>query len=193
MSYLADRIPGIPADTKARTAILNCIECVNDYLLENVPDAGTTLAAVEINQHTIRPYHIGDSSIIVVGQKGKVKLRTVAHSPVGLALEAGLISEEEALHHPERNLILNAVGYAEMRIELGARLPLDRHDTVLLASDGLTDNLSHDEIVELVRKGPLEESVNELARLSAERMESQSSNAPSKPDDLTIIAYRRMI
>lgn len=191
VTHLADRVPADAVDTKVRTAILNGIECVNEFLMENVPDAGTTLAAVEIHEHVIRPYHIGDSAIFVVGQRGKLKLKTVAHSPVGLAVEAGQLTEEEGMHHHQRNLILNAVGFAEMRIELGAPLPLARNDTVLLASDGLTDNLGIDEIIALVRKGPLDRAVANLANLSRERMMKQIGDSPSKPDDLTIVAYRR--
>jgi len=191
VTHLADRVPADAVDTRVRTAILNGIECVNEFLIENVPDAGTTLAAVEIHQEIIRPYHIGDSVIFVVGQRGKLKMRTVAHSPVGFAVEAGLLSEEEALYSSQRNLILNAVGFPEMRIELGAPLPLARNDTMLLASDGLTDNVRLEEIIALIRKGPLDQAVGNLATLALERMMKQLEGHPSKPDDLTIIGYRR--
>lgn len=192
VSYLADQVASTSLETKIRTSILNCVECVNDYLLENVPDAGTTLAAIEIQGHTVRPYHIGDSEIYVVGQRGKLKLKIVPHSPVGIALQLGQLTEEEALHHPDRNLIMNAVGYPEMRIELGARLELARHDTVLLASDGLTDNVRLDESIACLCSGPLDQAVRKLADLATERMSGLfDENHPSKPDDLTIIAYRR--
>ncbi|NIP97977.1 MAG: serine/threonine protein phosphatase, partial [Akkermansiaceae bacterium] len=125
------------------------------------------------------------SVILVVGQRGKLKLQTVSHSPVGLAVEAGLLDEDEALHHHERHLILNAVGFAEMRIELGAPLPLARHDTVLLARDGLTDNLTLDEIVAGIRKGPLGEAVAALTSLARQRMLAEQPGSPCKPDDLT--------
>ncbi len=57
------------------------------------------------------------------------------------------------MHHEERHLVSNVVGTDDMRIELGPPLKLARYDTVLLASDGLLDNLYTDEIVELIRKG----------------------------------------
>lgn len=191
VTHLADRVPADAVDTRVRTAILNGIECVNEFLIENVSDAGTTLAAVEIHRETIRPYHIGDSAIFVVGQRGKLKMKTVAHSPVGLAVEAGQLSEEDALYSPQRHLILNAVGFPDMRIELGAPLPLARNDTLLLASDGLTDNVRLEEIIALIRKGPLDQAVGNLAALARERMMTHLEGHPSKPDDLTIIGYRR--
>ena len=191
LAHLADRVPVLPPGQLLRTAILNGIESANQFIIKKVPDAGTTLAAVEVNEHTVRPYHIGDSAIMVVGQRGKLKLQSVSHPPVGFAVEAGLLTEQEALQHNERHLILNAVGSPDMRIELGSTIPLARHDTVLIASDGLTDNLRLDEIIELVRKGPLEVAVDNLASLARARMLRRTADQPSKPDDLTIVAYRR--
>lgn len=189
--HLSRQLPVDSPDLLVRTAVINGIESANRHLVEEGPETGTTLAAVEISEHTMRPYHVGDSVILVVGQRGKLKLQTVSHSPVGLAVEAGLLDEDEALHHHQRHLILNAVGFAEMRIELGAPLPLARHDTVLLASDGLTDNLTLDEIVAGIRKGPLCEAVAALTSLARQRMLAEQPGYPCKPDDLTILAYRR--
>ena len=188
---LAAQLPLSSPDQQLRTAILNGIEAANQTILSDFPSSGSTLAAVEVNADSIRPYHIGDSEILVVGQRGKIKLLTVSHSLVGMGVEAGLIDEEDALHHDERHIILNAIGSADMRIELGAPIQLDRYDTLLLASDGLTDNLNLDEIIELIRKGPLGQAVRKLADLARQRMNDCDSGGPSKPDDLTLIAYRR--
>lgn len=188
---LAKQLPLEPDGHQLRTAVLNGIEEANQKILADFPSSGSTLAAVEVNAHTVRPYHIGDSEILVVGQRGKLKFQTVSHSLVGMGVEAGLIDEEDALHHDERHIILNAIGSAEMRIELGAPLELDRHDTLLLASDGLTDNLSLDEIIELIRKGPLDQALGKLATLARKRMSEAELGSPSKPDDLTLLAYRR--
>jgi serine/threonine protein phosphatase PrpC len=191
IGHLSERLPIESPGELVRTAILNGIEAANRFLLEKIPDAGTTVAAVEVNVHTIRPYHVGDSAILVIGQRGKLKFQSVSHSPVGLAVEAGLLTEEEALRHHQRHLILNAVGSQDMRIELGAPLTLARHDTVLLASDGLTDNLTLDEIIGEIRSGPLIRGVMNLANRSRERMLAPSGSHPCKPDDITILAYRR--
>ena len=82
------------------------------------------------------------------------------------------------------------LGTQDMRIELGATVSLAPRDTVVLASDGLSDNLHLDEIVERVRKGPLSRAVDEMAALGRKRMEAPTEGAPSKPDDLTFIAIR---
>ncbi|MAE66676.1 MAG: serine/threonine protein phosphatase [Phycisphaeraceae bacterium] len=174
-----------------RTAILNGIESGNEAIQALGIGAATTLAVVEIADDEIRPYHVGDSEILVVGGRGKVKLQTVSHSPVGYAVEAGILDQRAAIDHEHRHIVSNVVGSPDMRIEVGSPLRLARRDTVLLASDGLTDNLHLEEIVELARKGPSEKAMVRLVETAHERMRNPSASAPSKPDDLTIVLYRR--
>jgi serine/threonine protein phosphatase PrpC len=173
-----------------RGAILDGVEAANQAVMELGVGAGTTLAIAECEGRTLRPYHVGDSAIWVVGQRGRLKLQTISHSPVGYALESGLLDEEEALHHDERHVISNVVGGADMRIEVGSRLPLAARDTVLLGTDGLFDNLAAGEIVEIVRKGPLAGAARSLAQTCARRMSAPAEGRPSKPDDHTFIVFR---
>lgn len=173
-----------------RTAILDALESANEQLLALGNGAATTFAALEVTPDGLRPYHVGDSGILVVGQRGRIKLQTVAHSPVGYAVEAGLLDEHEALHHDERHLVSNAVGSADMRMEVGSRIAPAMRDTALLATDGLFDNLGPDEVVEIVRAGPLELAAGRLAEQAAKRMRDGSGLHPSKPDDLTFVLYR---
>ncbi|MFH1919693.1 MAG: protein phosphatase 2C domain-containing protein [Planctomycetota bacterium] len=145
-------------ETMLRTAILNGIEAANQSVQALGGGAATTLAAVEVQGDTIRPYHVGDSMILVVGLRGKIKLKTVSHSPVGFAVEAGLLDQGEAMYHEDRHLVSNVIGSVEMKIEIGPTLRMAARDSVLLASDGLFDNLHVEEIVERLRKGPLDRS-----------------------------------
>ena len=173
-----------------RAAVLDGFERGSQRVQDLGVGAATTLVVVEIESGRLRPYHVGDSMILVVGQRGRRKLQTVPHSPVGYGVEAGLIHESDALHHDELHLISNMVGAADMRIEVGSPRPLSPRDTVLLASDGLLDNLHLDEIVERIRKGPLEAAARALVEKGRERMAGRSESAPSKPDDATFIVYR---
>ena len=61
-------------DALLRTTILNGIERANRSILELGIGAATTLVAMEIEDGVVRPYHVGDSTAIIVGQRGKVKL-----------------------------------------------------------------------------------------------------------------------
>jgi len=174
-----------------RTAILNGIENANQAVLDLAVGAATTLAVAEIQDNMVRPYHVGDSTILVLGQRGRIKLLTVSHSPVGFAVEAGLLDEEEAMHHEERHIVSNVIGSADMRIEVGSAIELAQRDTLLLASDGLLDNLHVDEIVSRVRKGPIEKAAGRLAADARARMARPEEGTPFKPDDLTFVAFRR--
>lgn len=174
-----------------RTAILDAVEEANRRILELGVGAGTTLAVVELFFDTLRPYHVGDSEILTVGQRGRIRLQTVPHSPVGYAVEAGILDGAEAIHHDERHLVSNLVGSAGMRIEVGSPLVLNRHDTLLLATDGVFDNLHQPEIVETIRRGPLGAAARRLVAAAAARMDEPEPGAPCKPDDLTFVLYRR--
>ncbi|MDX1764942.1 MAG: protein phosphatase 2C domain-containing protein [bacterium] len=173
-----------------RDAILNGIEKANEQVSALGVGAGTTLAAVEVQGRTIRPYHVGDSMILVVGQRGKIKFQTVSHSPVGYAVEAGYLDENEAMEHRERHLVSNMLGSPDMRIDVGPPITMAFRDTLIVASDGLSDNLLVDEIAERARKGPLLGCLDLLIHDSLLRMQGAQTEKPSKPDDLSLILFR---
>jgi len=181
------------AQTPLREAILDGFEQANKEILAHGSGAATTLAVVEIQQNTIRPYHVGDSMILLTGQRGKRKLQSVAHSPVGYAVESGMLDADEAVHHEERHLVSNVVGAADMRIEIGLAVKIARRDTLILASDGLFDNLYIDEIVELIRKDRIRHAAAQLLTLTHQRMNRQLPDSPCHPDDLTFIVFRRTV
>jgi serine/threonine protein phosphatase PrpC len=174
-----------------RTAILNGIDEANKAVQGLGGGAATTFTVVTIEGVIARAYQIGDSEAIIVGQRGRLRAQTLPHSPTGFAVEAGFLDQRAALHHAERHLVSNLLGTADMRIDMGANIELRPRDTVLLASDGLTDNIHIDEIVELIRKGPLEKAVQSLTRLANRRMTGEARTQPSKPDDLSVLLFRK--
>lgn len=177
-------------ETRLRTAIITGFERANAAVIELGIGAATTLAVVEIRDGIARPYHVGDSMILVVGGRGKVKLQTTPHSPVGYGVEAGLIDEDEAMRHEHRHLVSNVIGTPHMHIAIGPPIKLARHDTVLLASDGLFDNLYNDRIAAVLRQRNLRLAALELVAASHARMHAGEDGQPSKPDDLTFVAFR---
>ena len=177
--------------TLLRTAILNGIEAANEAVLAIGNGSATTLTVITIEGLVARSYQIGDSEALVVGQRGLIRLQTTAHSPTGFAVEAGFLDQREALHHEERHLVSNFIGTSDMRIDVGAGIELRPRDTVLVASDGLTDNVHLDETVEIIRKGNLAKSGAEVAALARQRMTDKDAGLPSKPDDLSLILFRK--
>jgi len=168
-----------------REAVLQGIDAANQAIMELGNGAATTLAVTEITEAGMRTYHVGDSTILVTGQRGLLKQQTIQHSPIGHAVESGLLDEAGAMQSEERHLVSNVVGSQEMRVELGPLRKLATYDTVVMASDGLADNLMVEEIIEHVRKGPLEKAAGKLMNACLQVM-----LAGGHPDDLTVALYR---
>jgi len=174
-----------------RTVVLNSLELANRRICELGTGAGTTIVVAQLRDGHVRPFHVGDSMILVCGQRGRIRLQNVPHGPVGYGVHAGLIDESDAMHHEHRHLVSNLLGSDDMRIEIGSRLDLAARDTIVVASDGLSDNLLTSEIVDAARCGPIDAAARKLAEVSVRRMTSPSDTQPSAPDDLTFILFRR--
>ena len=78
-----------------------------------------------------------------------------------------------------------------MRIEMGSERAFASRDTLLLASDGLSDNLHVLEIAERARRGSLRDAAEALAATARRRMYAPNDGEPSKADDLTLLVFRR--
>lgn len=74
---------------------------------------------------------------------------------------------------------------------MGTRRKLAPYDTVVVASDGLSDNLIVDEIVERVRRGTLIQCAERLVNDCTERMTHPQKGVGGHPDDLAVVLFRR--
>ncbi|HPG24974.1 MAG TPA: protein phosphatase 2C domain-containing protein [Myxococcota bacterium] len=180
----------IAADS-LRGVILDAFEDANREVLALGIGAGTTLVVVEVAGGAARAYHAGDSGALLVGQRGRIGFETMHHSPVGYGVAAGVLEHDDVHHHEERHLLLNCVGSREMRVEIGAPIRMAARDTVLLASDGVLDNLRRAELVEIVRAGELLGAARGLAARVYETMAGEDPELPPHPDDATALLYRR--
>ncbi len=170
-----------------RRQIIDAIEKANKDLIAAGIGARTTITVCEVYKNHARGYQVGDSTLVICGQKGKIKYRSLAHSPVGYGIEAGLIDEKEALEHPDLHYISNLVGDSDMRIEIGPEIELNSYDTVFLASDGIFDNFSPDQIVNLVRKGSTADISESLMNLINEKIYEKED---SKKDDISFVLFK---
>ena len=159
--------------------------------------AGSTVVVAEILDRSVQMIHAGDSCGLICSNRARVKFQTVAHSPVALAVELGVLSEAEAIAHDERNVVSNFVGFSDMKIEVGPEIQLASRDTVLLATDGLFDNATIEEIVQAIRAGQLESqfeklitTIREQMQRACEETESNIESSLGKPDDLTVACFR---
>ncbi|KAA5541751.1 SpoIIE family protein phosphatase [Roseiconus nitratireducens] len=187
MHCLAESLNESAEGADLRPAILDGIERANAEILDMGTGAATTISVVEVQNRKARGYQVGDSMALVVGQRGAIKWKSLSHSPVGYAIESGMIAEEDAMHHDERHIVSNLVGSRSMHIEIGPAVPLAPRDTILVASDGLQDNLHLGEITSLARVGRPLDRMKSLIALADERMSGGAEGTPGKPDDLAII------
>lgn len=175
-----------------RESIMTAIEHANARLVARNPSPATTLVVATILRGQLRCYTVGDSELMVIGQRGKLKLRTIPHSPIGYARESGLLDEQSALLHDERHILSNVIGMQSMHVAATSALSLGSRDTVMLGSDGVFDNLYHDEIIELIRAGePLAVAERLIERLR-QRMAGPrpEPEIPCKPDDVAFVLFR---
>ena len=166
------------------------LDKANDSIRQDISIGATTLSAVLIQNNRYTGYHAGDSATLVVGQRGRIKFQSVCHSPVGVAQARGELSERAALFHPQRHLLSNMLGDEVFWVERSACYELATFDTIVIASDGLWDNLFCDEIIEIVCQGALVQAGRRLAHSARQRMLTAEDNVPSKPDDLSFVLYR---
>ena len=111
---------------------------------------GTTLVAATVIDEYAYIANIGDSRLYIMDDG--LKQITRDHSLVEEMVRLGEISEEDAKHHPDKNIITRALGtvpdleidFFDIRLDAGAIL--------LLCSDGLSNMVEDDEIESILRK-----------------------------------------
>lgn len=137
--------------SQVRTWLLDIIQEENSkiYQLGQTDDyrgMGTTIEAMVIVDDTAIFAHIGDSRIGLV-RDGEYKLLTSDHSLVNALVQAGQITSEEALNHPQKNIITQSVGQeGSLEIDIDVHL-FEPNDYLIINSDGLTNMVSNDDIV----------------------------------------------
>ena len=127
---------------------------------------GTTLEAVAVIDDHVLFAHVGDSRIGLV-RNGEYHQLTSDHSLVNALLKAGQITEEEAAHHPQRNIITQSIGQKdELQPDFGM-VTVEAGDFIVINSDGLTNMISGDEIRDIVVSDlSVEEKAKTLVRFA---------------------------
>jgi serine/threonine protein phosphatase PrpC len=143
---------------------------------------GTTMTVALVEGMTVAIGHVGDSrGYLVRGER--MEQLTEDHSLVNELLKSGRLSAEEAHIHPQRSVITRAVG-TDPAVEVDAfTIAAEDGDIFLLCSDGLTDMVDDEEILELVdrHRDDLERAVNTLVT---------AANRGGGEDNITAVAFR---
>ena len=142
--------------TEAACWIKDVAKEINTLIFKHTEDnpeskgMGTTLVLAVITDDYILFGNIGDSSGFVM-KNGILHKVTKDHTLVNLLVDAGEISEEEALNHPKKNILMNALGINDP-VEIDIFDCSMDIDEILLCSDGLTTMINNEQI-EKVLKG----------------------------------------
>jgi serine/threonine protein phosphatase PrpC len=130
---------------------------------------GTTATALVIKEDQAFIGHMGDSRAYLFRDAHVTQL-TTDHSMVNRMVQQGLISEEEAKYHPQRNVIYKALGvHRDADLELVGPLPVHVYDTFLLCSDGLTNLVRDEELLKIVNKETPQKACEKMIHMANKR------------------------
>lgn len=144
-----------------------------------------TDASMELEYH-----YAGDCSLMVFHADGRISV-----GKVDSWTDRFQVPEDEALYHPKRNVILNSVDAKQPKIK-SDRITVNQADRVILASDGISDNLTPEEIRQLTKNLSPQQAIKKLDQITSQRMQNWYQNNPSfdrdnVPTNPQALAYRK--
>lgn len=107
---------------------------------------GTTLVAALVHGKKATVIHVGDSRAYAITRDG-IRQLTKDHSVVQMMLERGELTPEQARTYPGKNLITRAIGTEGIIQSDLTHLTLEKGDSLLLCSDGLSNTMDEQEIL----------------------------------------------
>ena len=143
---------------------------------------GTTMTVALVEGMTVAIGHVGDSRAYLVRGEQMEQL-TDDHSLVNELLKTGKLSEEEAQAHPQRSVITRAVG-TDPDVDVdGFSIEAEDGDVFLICSDGLSDMVEDEEILEVVHanRSDLDKAVKALVA---------AANRGGGEDNITAVAFQ---
>lgn len=129
---------------------------------------GTTITACLVKDNMLTVANVGDSRCYAI-YEDKIERITKDHSLVQQLLDNGSITEEEAYHHPNKNIITRALGTSK-KVEIDVfELSLEKIIKILICSDGLSNEVYENEMYEIAIKNDNQIACNNLVELSKQK------------------------
>ena len=135
--------------------IIQAITSANRKLLETAKQdsrmegMGTTLVVATVIERTLYLANVGDSRLYLLNDE--IKQVTKDHSLVQEMVRLGGIKQEEAKHHPDKNIITRAIG-AKEDVEVDFyEYRLKQGDMILMCTDGLSNMVEDEEMLHIVK------------------------------------------
>ncbi|MEU9592286.1 MerR family transcriptional regulator [Streptomyces sp. NPDC048193] len=184
-----DALKSLETDSIPAGDLLNVLEAAIDQAKQAVhgisgalgpssENAGTTLTAMLWTGSQLALVHIGDSRVYLL-RDGELFQITHDHTMVQAMVDEGRLSPEEATSHPQRSLLIRALGQGadstpDMRLH-----DAQQGDRYLLCSDGLSTVVSTEELHEVLSDiSEPEQAVHELIALA---------NGSGGPDNVSCV------
>jgi len=164
-----------------REAFANANSAIRDLAARDpqLRGMGTTLAALWLRGDEALVAHAGDSRLYLF-RANALHVLTLDHSLVGERVARGELTYEQARIHPSRHVITRAVGVLETVAPDVASLRPRAGDVFVLCSDGISGQLTDDEIRDCLR-----ECQSDLGRATRELV--SLANARGGEDNATVI------
>lgn len=133
-----------------RSSIRLANRVIYEMALENEQyhGMGTTIVALHVSPELVIAANVGDSRIYLV-RNGRIERLSKDHTIVSEQMEVGMMTKEEASTSPLKHILTRNLGSAEeTEPDIFELLPAD-HDRFILCSDGLTDLVDDEELLEM--------------------------------------------
>ena len=138
---------------------------------------GTTLTAAVIQENQLKVSHVGDSRAYLVRNK-QISQITKDQTYIQSLIDNKEITESEAKNHPQRSLLLQAIDGITESIPVITSTEILENDKIVLCSDGLTNVVTDEEILEIVNQFDYVGAVSALIEKALEN---------GGPDNITVI------
>lgn len=129
---------------------------------------GTTCVAAFVNSDAAYIANVGDSRAYVITDDGLYQI-TSDHNVAALLYERGEITEEEMENHPQKHMLIRAVGVDKTVLTDTFTLTYEDKISLLLCSDGLSGYCNDDEIYEVISESGFDNAVDALIQLALDK------------------------
>lgn len=160
------------------TALTQAIQKANYDVMDVTEGGGTTIVTAVLYDDSLVAMNVGDSRAYLL-RNNELSLVTRDHSLVSRLVEMGKITESEALTHPRRNVLYQALGQGtEVEIHIFSQ-KLQNDDIIILCSDGLWGEVSEPHLKHILNSAP--------SPLAAAEQLIEQANASGGADNITAI------
>ena len=140
----------VTLDQAVQESIRTSINAAQNAVLKNAPGGGTTMTIAMLLGNQLTLAHVGDSRAYFILPDGNAQRLTKDHSFVQHLVDLKEISEQEAAVHPQKNIILKAVGQSEAYSPDIQTIVVPDHAALLMCSDGLWGVVDEEELISSV-------------------------------------------